>query len=235
METIAILLAAGRGSRFGAETNKVFARIGGLTILERAARSLFDHPAVASMIVVGAAGEKETIGTLLAASFPGRHFRIVTGGPTRQSSALAGLKAARELIGEDPGCRVGVLIHDAARCFLGAGTVTELVDTIERHRCGVAPALPVTDTIRLLDSTRAAVERTLPRERLVAMQTPQGADLDIMYQAALLADEEGAAVTDDLELLIRIGFPVRLIAGDPFNIKVTRPEDIGLVRLDDRP
>ena len=84
----------------------------------------------------------------------------------------------------------------------------------------------VTDTIRLVDEAGQSVVKTLPRDRLAAMQTPQGADLHLLLNAAELAEKEGIQVTDDLELLIRIGFPVRLIKGDPLNIKITSPEDL---------
>ncbi len=225
MQAIAILLAAGRGSRFGSGENKVFQKIGGITVLERAARSLLEHPAVSSMIVVGAPDERDRIGLLLAGSITGQAFRVVSGGNSRQASALLGLRAAREMTGPGGERRVIALIHDAARCFLSAETITSLLETIGRFRCGAAPAVLVKDTVRLLDEAGHSIVETMPRERLVAMQTPQGADLDVLLSAAELAEKEEVRVTDDLELLTRIGFPVRLIKGDPLNIKITTPED----------
>lgn len=225
-QVIAILLAAGRGSRFGSGHNKVFQTIGGTTVLERAARCLLDHPRINSLIVVGAAGEEERIGALLASAFTGRKIRIVKGGDSRQESALAGLLAASQLEDNQGKGRTLALIHDAARCFLSQATITDLIDTISRYHCGAAPAIAVTDTIRLLDQAGGSVIRTLPRERLAAMQTPQGADLDILLSAARLALGEAVGVTDDLELLMRIGYPVRLIPGDPLNIKITSPQDL---------
>jgi 2-C-methyl-D-erythritol 4-phosphate cytidylyltransferase len=225
METVAVLLADGRGSRFGSSVNKIFQNMGGITVLERAARALLGHPAISSMIVVGAAGEENRIGSLLAGSFTGRRFRVIRGGETRQMSALLGLRAAREMAADKGGGRVAVLVHDAARCFLRADTVTVLLETIKRFHCGAAPAIPVNDTIRLMDETGRTILKTMPRDRLAAMQTPQGADLDVLLEAAELAEKEKVTVTDDLELLIRIGFPVRLIKGDPLNIKLTTPED----------
>ncbi|NLA95984.1 MAG: 2-C-methyl-D-erythritol 4-phosphate cytidylyltransferase [Clostridiaceae bacterium] len=226
VEMIAILLAAGRGSRLGGGGNKVFHKIGGITILERAARCLFNHPAVSSMIVVVSPSERDRIGSLLAGSFTGHRFCVVSGGETRQASALLGLRAAGEMADEAGSGRVIALIHDAARCFLPVETITGLLDTIGRFHCGAAPAVPVKDTIRFMDETGRSIVRTMPRERLLATQTPQGADLDLLLNAAELAEKENVKVTDDLELLIRIGFPVRLIKGDPLNIKITTPEDI---------
>lgn len=226
METVAILLAAGRGSRFESGENKVFHKIGGMTLLERAARPLLEHPAVSSMVVVGAPGEMDRISGLMDRAFSGRAYRVVQGGDSRQASSLRGLRAAKEMTGGKERRRVIALIHDAARCFLGAETVTSLLETIGRFHCGTAPAVMVTDTIRLVDEAGQSVVKTLPRDRLAAMQTPQGADLDLLLNAAELAEKEGIQVTDDLELLIRIGFPVRLIKGDPLNIKITSAEDL---------
>lgn len=226
METIAILLAAGRGSRLGGGDNKVFQKIGGITILERAARCLLDHPGISAMIVVGAPEERDRIGSLLAGSFIGHLFCVVSGGETRQASALLGLRAAREIADEAGAGRVTALVHDAARCFLAVETITDLLEIIERFHCGAAPAVPVRDTIRFMDESGQTIVQTMPRDRLLAMQTPQGADLDLLLSAAELAAKENVKVTDDLELLVRIGFPVRLIKGDPRNIKITTPEDI---------
>ena len=226
VKTIAILLAAGRGSRLGSGGNKVFRKIGGITILERAARCLLDHPGVSAMIVVGAPEEKDRIGSLLAGSFTGQRFLVVSGGGTRQASALRGLRAARKMADEAGAGGVIALIHDAARCFLAAETITGLIETIGHSHCGAAPAVPVKDTIRFMDDSGQTVVQTMPRDRLLAMQTPQGADLDLFLSSDELAEKENVKVTDDLELLVRIGFPVRLIKGDPRNIKITTPEDI---------
>ena len=130
----------------------------------------------------------------------------------------------RELLPAREGERVRVLIHDGARCLLPAPLIGRVLEVMESCRCGTAPAVPVTDTIRLLDE-EGSQARTLPRARLAAMQTPQGADLDVLLEAALLAREAGIRATDDLELLIRIGYPVRLVAGDRRNIKITTRED----------
>lgn len=224
-EVLAILLAAGRGSRSGHFENKVFRKLGDKTILERAAGCLLGHPAVSQLVVVASAGEEDRMGAILTATYKPQAIRIVRGGETRQASALAGLIACKELARPEAG-RALALIHDAARCFLPASLITELIDSITRHRCGAVPILPVTDTLRLLDESKDHFAETLPRDRLAAMQTPQGADLDILLRAARLAEEEGIRVTDDIETLLRIGYPVRPVEGDPRNIKITTAEDI---------
>ncbi|NLA71139.1 MAG: 2-C-methyl-D-erythritol 4-phosphate cytidylyltransferase [Clostridiaceae bacterium] len=227
MKTFAILLAAGCGSRFGGNENKIFQKIGDRTMLERSAACLLDHPDVSGLVVVAEKSERERVEVILAREFKGRSVYVISGGASRQESALAGLVGVRDFSVSKCGVdRIAVLIHDAARCFLPQSIVSEVIETIRNERCGVAPAIAVTDTVRLLDETCAVIVETLPRKRLVAMQTPQGADLDVLLEAAVSADEGGTEVTDDLELLIRVGYPVKLIEGSPRNIKITTPDDV---------
>ncbi|HZK28958.1 MAG TPA: 2-C-methyl-D-erythritol 4-phosphate cytidylyltransferase [Clostridia bacterium] len=227
MKTYAVLLAAGCGNRFGSKENKVFQMIGDHTMLERAAACLLDHREIAGLIVVAQKSEHKRIEGMMAKTFSKHPIRVVTGGESRQASALAGLVAAADLSGLTlPTKRVAVLIHDAARCFLPQSIISDLIDTIRKEQCGVAPVIAVTDTVRLLDESCSAILKTLPRNRLVAMQTPQGADLDVLLAAARQAQEKNIDVTDDLELLIRVGYPVKLIKGNLCNIKITTPDDV---------
>lgn len=229
VKVYALVLAAGRGTRLGSDENKIFRALGGRSILERSVDTLIKCADVDHVIIVADKNEIECVEHLIGEVFPGEAIPVVKGGTSRQESSLRGLLAIECLFGSITSQsheRHIVLIHDAARCFLSQELVAELVDTIMKTRSGVAPAVAVTDTIRLADERGESVKQTLARNRLVAMQTPQGADFDIMLKAALIAEEEGAHVTDDLELLIRIGYPVRLIKGDDRNLKITIPGDI---------
>lgn len=125
--------------------------------------------------------------------------------------------------------RVYVLLHDAARCLVTPALVSSVIAYIQCARCGVAPYIPVRDTIRLLDEPNGSwIADTLPRNRLGAMQTPQGADLDIMLEASRVAQCKKASLTDDVEALRFVGYPVRLIPGELHNVKMTYPEDMAL-------
>lgn len=227
---LAILLAAGRGTRSGQEDNKVFTLLAGQTVLERAARALLDHPLIDSLLVVLAKEEMDRGRAILEGAFDPCLYRLVEGGKSRQESSFRGLVAGRAWLDEEGGGPALALVHDAARCFLSPRIISDLLDTIRRHRCGAAPVLPVTDTIRFLKADGVSMGETLARDRLAAMQTPQGADLDVLVKAARLALEEGVEVTDDLELLVRIGYPVRAVKGDPANIKLTLKEDFDYAR-----
>ncbi len=229
MKVFALVLAAGKGTRLGGDENKIFRTVGGRSILERSVDALIGCVEVDHVVIVADEGEIDRIERLTKESYPDEVIPIVKGGASRQESALAGLIAIEQLYASTAPSerdRRIVLIHDAARCLLPRELVSKLVDTIENTRSGAAPAIAVTDTIRLTDERGESIKQTLPRRRLVAMQTPQGADFDIMLKAALVAQEEGARVTDDLELLIRVGYPVRLISGDDRNLKITTPRDI---------
>lgn len=228
---VAILLAAGRGSRSGQETNKVFFPLAGATVLERAASCLLSHPGISSLVLVLAEKDREEAGRLLAKHWDPQCFRLTQGGHSRQESAYKGLLAARAWMDERGQGQTIALIHDAARCFLPPPLITDLLETIKSHHCGAAPVLELTDTVRLMDSDGLSFEKTLPRERLAAMQTPQGADLDVLLRAADLAWSQGLEVTDDIELLLRIGYPVRAVRGDAANLKLTLPEDFVYARF----
>lgn len=125
--------------------------------------------------------------------------------------------------------RVCALLHDAARCLVTPALISSVVAYINYARCGVAPYIPVRDTIRLLDEPDGSfIVDTLPRNRLGAMQTPQGADLDIMLEASRVAQSQQVSLTDDVEALRLVGYPVRLIPGELHNVKMTYPEDMAL-------
>lgn len=229
MKVYALVLAAGKGTRLGGDENKIFRAIGGRSMLERSVDILFKCVDVDHVVIVADEDEIGRVELLMKEVYPDETIPVIKGGASRQESALAGLLAIERLytpsVPSDHERRI-VLIHDAARCLLPRGLVSDLVDTIAKTYSGVAPAIAVTDTIRLTDERGESIRQTLPRKRLVAMQTPQGADFEIMLKAALVAEEEGALVTDDLELLIRVGYPVRLIRGDERNLKITTPRDI---------
>lgn len=125
--------------------------------------------------------------------------------------------------------RIYALLHDAARCLVTPALISSVIAYIKCARCGVAPYIPVRDTIRLLDEPNGSfIADTLPRNRLGATQTPQGADLDIMLEASRVAQGQKVSLTDDVEALRLVGYPVRLIPGELHNVKMTYPEDMAL-------
>jgi 2-C-methyl-D-erythritol 4-phosphate cytidylyltransferase/2-C-methyl-D-erythritol 2,4-cyclodiphosphate synthase len=212
MRIAAVLVAAGTGSRFGAETPKQFLILGGMPVMRRAAMALLEH--VSWLQPVGDAGP-------IAAALAGLpHRPPVPGGTTRQASVAAGLEA---LAADAPDL---VLIHDAARPLIPPGTVEAVIAAL-RDVPGAIPAVPVADTLKRV-AAGALIAETVPRAGLFRAQTPQGFRFPLLL--ALHRAAGHAEATDDAALLEQAGEAVALIPGGEDNIKLTYQED--LVRLE---
>ena len=206
----AILVAAGSGSRFGAERPKQFSPVAGQPVIRHAAAALAREVSLLQPV-----GEAAPIGEALAGI---RHLRVVPGGATRQASVLAGLEALA------PHAPDIVLVHDAARPFVPPGCIPALLAALEAVP-GAIPAVAVADTLKRGRDGR--ILETVPREGLWRAQTPQA------FRFPLLLDlHRGAAegATDDASILEAAGHAVALVPGHDDNIKLTYPED--LVRLE---
>ena len=206
MRIAAILVAAGSGSRFGAETPKQFLAIAGKPVIRHAAEALSRDVHLLQPV-----GDSEAIGAALA-GLP--HLPTVPGGATRQDSVRAGLEA---LLPHAPDI---VLVHDAARPVIPAGTVAALLRALEQAS-GAIPAQPVADTLK-----RAAgglIAETVSREGLFRAQTPQA----FHFATLLNAHRSGlVGATDDASLLEAAGEKVAIVAGSDDNIKLTYPENL---------
>lgn len=211
MRVIALLMAAGSGSRFGAAEPKQYSLLLGRPILRHAAEALLADGAVQALLPVVAAGEEGRVAAMLE-GLP--CLPPVAGGATRQDSVRAGLEA---LAASPPDV---VLVHDGARPVLPQGTVPALLAALESYP-GAIPAQPVTDTLKA--GAEGAIQRTVPRAGLYRAQTPQAFRFPALLQAHRNATAEA---TDDAALLEAAGLPVALLPGSESNLKVTYPEDL---------
>jgi 2-C-methyl-D-erythritol 4-phosphate cytidylyltransferase len=229
----AIVVAAGRGVRFGSELPKQYVPIGGVPIVLRALRPFTSHPEVAHTILVLPPADAEnppsfiqelsTSSAVSSASAPSA-LSIVAGGTHRGTSVRAGLAALRSE------CRV-VLVHDGARPFVDRRIIDAVIGHARRGEGGV-PAVPLSDTLKEVsadDPTR--VTRTRPRARLWRAQTPQGFPREMLEKAHARAARLGHRASDDAALVEAMGFTVRLVPDYSKNIKVTTPEDLALAEL----
>lgn len=215
MTTAALIVAAGRGSRAGGDKPKQYQLLGGRSLLRYSLETLLGHAAVARVAVVihpdDFVAYAEAIGDL--ASHP-RLAPPCPGGAARQDSVRLGLEA---LAAEKP---THVLIHDAARPFLGQTQVDRLVDALAQAP-GAVLAVPVVDTLKHDDSgyARSGVER----QGLWRVQTPQA----FRFADILTAHRQcaGLALTDDAAVAERAGLAVKLVPGSEENFKVTEPDD----------
>jgi 2-C-methyl-D-erythritol 4-phosphate cytidylyltransferase/2-C-methyl-D-erythritol 2,4-cyclodiphosphate synthase len=211
MRIAAILVAAGSGIRFGAEVPKQFLTIAGKPVIRHAAEALAAH--VSLLQPVGDAAPIEAALAGVAGCLP-----VVAGGATRQDSVRAGLEA---LVPHAPDI---VLVHDAARPVIPAGTVPALLAAL-RESPGAIPAAPVADTLKRV--VRGVITETVARTGLFRAQTPQA----FRFQTLLAAHRSGlTGATDDASLLEAAGETIEVVPGSDDNIKLTYPED--LVRLE---
>lgn len=213
-----IVVAAGRGTRFGAELPKQFQLLGDSPVLLHAVRPFASHPDVAHIVVVLSREDAATPPKWLGEVCGGR-LTVTPGGAERQDSVAAGLAAL------PVACRV-VLVHDGARPFPSRAMIDGGIDAARRGR-GAVPALAIPDTIKRADDF-GRVLSTVERHGLWCAQTPQAFPRSVLERAHAAARAEQLIATDDATLVERLGEPVDLLPGSPRNLKITTPHDLAL-------
>ncbi len=213
-KTVVVIPAAGSGRRMGTEEKKQYLSLCGEPMVLRTAR-VFSEMSL-SMIVVAPPYEVESMRALLEAGGIHNVVAVVAGGKTRQASI-------ENALGHISPEFQNVLVHDAARCLVRPALVWRIIEELEVHGA-VIPALPLKDTIKRIEGDR--VESTLNRDRLVAVQTPQGFWREMLLEAYAVAREEGLDATDDASLVEFMQQDVHVIPGDDTNIKLTTPVDL---------
>ena len=242
---VAVLTAAGSGSRLGAGVPKALVPVGGVSLLRRAAAGLIASGAVSHVVVTAPAEEvdrfrAELEGLLDAAAAAGAGrcggIEVVAGSPrSRQASVALGLAAALAAV---PQADV-VIVHDAARALTPPEVTQRVVAAVRAGHEAVVPALPVTDTVKEVEARPAGepepVVGTPRRDRLRAVQTPQGFSTPVLVAAhragAERAGDEALAASDDAGLVEACGGSVVVVAGDERAMKVTTPMDLALAEL----
>jgi len=216
MQWAAIIVAAGRGSRFGRP--KQLVELAGAPLVSWCLRTFAKMPEVAQLIVVTEEPWIESMREIVAQLAQEKRFEIVAGGATRQDSVANGLRVV------DNACDA-VLVHDGARPLVRA---TEVRNGMRAVRDGHAAVLgvPVVDTIKTIDPKTHLVMRTLDRSLLWAAQTPQLATVHDLRRAHSHAERDSVNGTDEEVLLERIGVEVEMVAGSPENLKITVPNDL---------
>ena len=242
---VAVLTAAGSGSRLGAGVPKALVPVGGVSLLRRAAAGLIASGAVSHVVVTAPAeevdrfrAELEGLPDASAGAVAGRcgGIEVVAGSPrSRQASVALGLAAALAAV---PQADV-VIVHDAARALTPPEVTQRVVAAVRAGHEAVVPALPVTDTVKEVEPRREGepepVVGTPRRDRLRAVQTPQGFSTPVLVAAhragAGRAGDEALAASDDAGLVEACGGSVVVVAGDERAMKVTTPMDLALAEL----
>lgn len=212
-----VLVAAGSGTRLAKPAPKAFVRVGDRSLLAHSLDSVFGMAEPVRVIVVAPSthlGEASAIAARSAGPVADL-VTVVTGGESRQDSVAAGLAALGPEI-------TTVLVHDAARAFTPSQLFDTVVAMVRSTGDGVIPVLPVADTIKQVSSD-GAVQQTLDRSSLAAVQTPQGFPRDALQAAYVVATQE---FTDDAALYAAAGRAVTVVDGDPLAFKVTTAWDL---------
>ncbi|GAB6178933.1 2-C-methyl-D-erythritol 4-phosphate cytidylyltransferase [Desulfotomaculum defluvii] len=217
---IAIIPAAGTGSRMGSKVKKQYLNLQDKPVLTHTIEMLERTPEVTGIVVVVAPGEVDQCRELL---FRGNLFSkilaVVPGGNHRQTSVYNGLSSLSSHTEM-------VVIHDGARPLVQVNQISSVIK--EARLVGAAAlAVPVKDTIKMIDD-QGYIIGTPNREKLWAVQTPQVFCYDIILEAHQTAHEKGIYATDDCALVEALGKPVKLVQGTYENIKITTPEDMVL-------
>lgn len=212
---IAIIVAAGRGSRVGGEIPKQYVPVGGVPLLRRTLKAFCSHPDVDAVLPVVHPDDRDLF-EIAAEGTP--VMAPVHGGDTRQKSVRNGLEHLATL---SPAPDT-VLIHDAARAFVSPQLISGVLLALELH-AGAIPALRVVDTLKRGGEDDLVVE-TVDRSNLWRAQTPQGFRFNEILTAHRRHTDED--MTDDCALAERAGVDVALVTGEEGNVKVTTPQDV---------
>ena len=221
-KVIAILLAGGSGSRFGADRPKQFLEVDGCTVLEHSIRAFHRSSLVDEIVVITRQDFVDEVRQIASAYPKVKHVR--PGGKERYHSTLSALEVCTDA--EDL-----LLIHDAVRPLVSEAIISRCVDALNTYDA-IGVAVPSTDTIVRVDENECIVE-TLPRVVLRNMQTPQGFRQRILRQAFDIGlQDPNFAPTDDCGVVRTYlsDVPIKIVEGEVTNIKITYPKDLEMMK-----
>jgi 2-C-methyl-D-erythritol 4-phosphate cytidylyltransferase len=237
VKVIAIIPAAGLGTRMAAaETaprsavgkgpSKQFAELHGVPILVHTLRKFAASPRVTEIYVALRKAEADSFRPRLEKEVLGKKVHLVEGGEHRQQSvanALAAVKAAPDDI---------ILVHDAVRPLVDEEIIDNVVQGAEKHGAAIA-GVPAVDTVKQVERSaeNAIITATVPRERVVLAQTPQGFRFSVLKKAFDEAAADGFVGTDEASLVERSGHAVAVVMGSARNLKITTPADLELAEF----
>lgn len=225
---VAILPAAGMGTRMGMDTPKQFLELDGMPLVIFTLRRLAQCASITEFLVATRAEDVTALSEKAAQALGGRNVRVLRGGGTRQESVAAALAQ----VGDDADI---VLVHDAVRPFVTCAQV-ERVIAEARMRGAAILGIPAIDTVKevkrgSMPEDVALISATIPRERIVLAQTPQAFRSALLKEAFARAASDGVNASDEAGLVERLGQPVHVVAGSERNLKITRPADMELARF----
>jgi 2-C-methyl-D-erythritol 4-phosphate cytidylyltransferase len=212
---VAVVVAAGSGARLGGDVPKALRTIGGRPVVVVAVDRALSSPTIDGVVVVAPPGSEDAVREMFAGSADA--VIVVTGGATRQRSVAAGLDAV--------GSHVEVVVvHDAARPFASPALFEAVVHAVEAGADAAVPVLPIVDTVKRVED--GTIVGTQPRDGLALAQTPQACRLHLLRDAITKAEASDLDFTDDSGLMEWAGASVRIVDGEPGNVKITTASDL---------
>lgn len=215
MTASVVLLAAGKGERFG-NAGKVLATLLDRPVLEYAIDAFEQSPSITEIVIVAGEHTESAIGHLASSGNWTKVTHVVRGGESRQESTSHGVDA----VSHDADL---ILVHDGARPLIRPDQIEAIVAAAREHG-GAIIATPVTDTIKRVFSGR--IEETVNRADLWAAQTPQGFRAPLLREMMRNSRRAAMVATDEASLAELAGQPVQIVPGDTANIKITHPTDL---------
>lgn len=212
MNNVAIILAAGSGTRMHCEKSKLLLEINGKTVIERTVETFCKINEINEVIVVCRKKDLDSFEAVLSSY----DISYCFGGDTRQQSVMNAVETVDD-------CDY-LIIHDGARPLITTAEIQEALQCAVKNSAA-AVGVPVKDTIKVVDSNMKIVD-TPDRASLISIRTPQIFEYKLYMEAVGIAKEQGKDFTDDCQLIENCGKPIYVTTGDYGNIKITTPEDI---------
>ena len=212
---VAVVVAAGSGTRLGGDVPKALRMIGGRPVVAVAVDAALASPSIDAVVVVAPPGAEDALRSMLAGATGS--VIVVTGGSTRQRSVAAGLDAVGENVEV-------IAVHDAARPFASPALFTSVVRAVEAGADAAVPIVSLVDTVKRVRA--GSIVGTEPRDGLALAQTPQACRLDLLRAAIANAEASSLDFTDDSGLMEWAGASVRTVDGEPGNVKITTASDL---------
>jgi 2-C-methyl-D-erythritol 4-phosphate cytidylyltransferase len=235
MKVFVIIPAAGLGTRMSSRgagpskklaPSKQFTELAGTPVLIHTLQKFAEQRAVSEIVIALRKSEIPDFRSRLEKEGISRKIRLVEGGEHRQQSVAHGLAA----VSADPDDII--LVHDAVRPFVTPEIIQHVIEAAQKYGAAIA-GVPASDTIKQVERTAdgAMITATVPRERVVMAQTPQGFRYSVLKRAFDEAAADGFVGTDEASVVERAGKQVAVVMGSPKNIKITTPADMELAEF----
>jgi 2-C-methyl-D-erythritol 4-phosphate cytidylyltransferase len=217
-----LIPAAGVGKRMGSDRNKLLLEVRSQPLLTWTLLAAQAATEISWIGIISQPTDWPEFKAILATLNLTKPVELIIGGATRQESVYKGLQAL-------PKAAEQVLIHDGARCLVTPDLLNSCAQAI-RHCSGLIAAVPVKDTIKVVDAN-GIIQSTPDRRNLWAAQTPQGFNVKLLKQCHDEGVRQGWEVTDDAALFEKCGIEVRIVEGEETNLKVTTPQDLAIAEF----